>query len=128
MVRMNPGLPARAVLGERVAITGEATAKGRVPDVVPPGVRTVIETFAGEARFAAGTVAVSCVPLTNVVASAVPFHSTASPASRFAPFTVNVNPALPAGTPEGSRDRAVGPNKKTAVFERPPAKLKTFTL
>src|SRR5262249_15023049 len=44
----------------------------------------------------AGTAAVSCVALTNVVVNAVPFHCKVAPDENPAPFTVSVNPPLPA--------------------------------
>ncbi len=43
----------------------------------------------------AGTAAVSCVELTNVVVSAVTFQRTMAPARKFVPFTVSVNAAPP---------------------------------
>jgi len=44
----------------------------------------------------AGTVAVSSVALTNVVASAPPLQRTLAVATKLPPDTLNVNPELPA--------------------------------
>src|SRR5215472_10871240 len=57
---------------------------------------------AGLAMLAAGTTAVSCVPLTNVVASTWPFHSTLEPATNPVPLIVSVNPAPPGATDAGT--------------------------
>jgi hypothetical protein len=48
------------------------------------------------ATFAAGTVAVSCPALTNVVVRAAPFHCTLEVLSKPLPFTVKVNWGDPA--------------------------------
>jgi hypothetical protein len=51
----------------------------------------------------AGTAAVNCVALTNVVASAVVFQYTAEVETNPVPFTVNGNPAPPAAADGGFR-------------------------
>jgi hypothetical protein len=56
----------------------------------------------------AGTVAVSCVEETNVVASAVAFHFTVEVETKFVPFTVNVNCAPPAVAQVGLSELIVG--------------------
>src|SRR5207249_9676293 len=57
---------------------------------------------------AAGTVAVSCVAETNVVASAVAFHFPVEPETKFVPFTVNVNCEPPAVAQVGLSELIVG--------------------
>jgi hypothetical protein len=49
----------------------------------------------------AGTAAISCVELTNVVLRAVLPHSTDAPDAKLVPFTVSAKPALPAITDAG---------------------------
>ena len=49
----------------------------------------------------AGTPTVTCVPLTNVVVSGVPFNDTAAPDMKPVPFTANVIAAPPAITDAG---------------------------
>src|SRR6476620_2241657 len=56
----------------------------------------------------AGTVAVSRVDETNVVANAVPFHFTVEVEPKFVPFTVNVNCAPPAVAQIGLSELMVG--------------------
>ena len=65
-------------------------------DAPPHGVTTVIEAVPAVAIREAGTVAVSWVEETNVVASAVAFHFTVEPETKLVPFTVRVNCAPPA--------------------------------
>ena len=65
-------------------------------DVPPHGLTTVIGKLPGVAMLLAGTVAVSCVEETNVVASALPFQFTIEVETKFVPFTVNVNCESPA--------------------------------
>src|ERR1035441_2157960 len=58
---------------ERVVIPSEPiTVNGAAADLLPPGLVTTIEATLGPASRFAGTVAVSEVPLTNVVANTVP--------------------------------------------------------
>jgi len=63
---------------------------------VPPPVVTVTLTAPAVAIRLAGTEAVSWLGLTYVVANAVLPQSAVAPETKFAPFTVSVNPALPA--------------------------------
>ena len=70
--------------------------------VVWPGFRTVMEAVPFRAVFAAGTVAVSCELLTNVVASGVPFQLTVAPETKPVPLTVNVKSGPPGATAEGT--------------------------
>src|SRR5204863_5471878 len=77
------------------------------PDV-PPAVVTVTLAVPALAIRLAGTVAVTCTPLTYVVVSAVAPHCTVAPLSRLVPFTVKVNPAPPAVAEFGLRLAMVG--------------------
>ena len=56
----------------------------------------------------AGTVAVSCVVETNVVANAVPFQFTVEPETKLVPFTVSVNCGPPAVAQVGLSELSVG--------------------
>lgn len=70
---------------------------------VDPSSKTVILADPEFAIFAAGTHAVSCVGLTNVVASETPFHVAVAPRTKFEPLTVNVNPGPVDTTGDGER-------------------------
>lgn len=72
-------------------------------DVPPPGVglKTVTEAVPVAAMSLAGTAAVNCVALPNVVTSAAPFHFTAEVLMKFVPVSVNVKAAPPAVAEEG---------------------------
>jgi hypothetical protein len=79
-------------------------------DVAPAHVEftTVIEAVPALAMRMAGTVAVSCVEETNVVASGVPFHFTIEVERKFVPITVNVNCGPPGVTQVGLIELIVG--------------------
>jgi hypothetical protein len=77
-------------------------------DVPPHGVTTVIEAVPAVAMRAAGTVAVSCVAETNVVANGVPFQFTVEPETKLVPLTVNVNCGPPAVVQVGLSELTVG--------------------
>jgi hypothetical protein len=81
-------------------------------DVAPPpqelGFTTVIEAVPAVAMSDAGTVAVSCVAETNVVASGVPFQFTVEVETKLVPFTVNVNCPSPAVAQVGLSELIVG--------------------
>src|SRR5579872_3286534 len=80
-----------------------------VTDAAPPA-----------ATSAAGTIAVSCVEFTNVVASATPFQYTVLVEENPVPFIVSVNCAEPAATEEGESDVMVGcPKFPPAHIEAP---------
>jgi hypothetical protein len=64
-------------------------------EIAPPGLETVTAAESTELDMLAGTDAVNCAVLTNVVASGEPFHITVAPGRNLVPLTVNVN----AGTP-----------------------------
>ena len=73
-------------------------------DVPPgPGLRTVTHAVPAVAVFTAGTVAVSCPLLTNVVASGLRFQRTTEPETKPVPFTVNVKSAPPGTMLVGSK-------------------------
>jgi hypothetical protein len=77
-------------------------------DVPPHGLTTVMEAVPGVAIRAAGTVAVTCVAETNVVASGLPFQFTVEPEMKFVPFTVSVNCGPPAAVQVGLSEVVVG--------------------
>jgi len=61
-------------------------------EVPPPGPGFTTLTFSAPATeiSSAEICAVTCPPFTNVVCRALPFHCTATPDTRFDPFTVKV--------------------------------------
>src|SRR5436190_1935603 len=79
-------------------------------DVVPEhvGFTTVIAAVPALAMRMAGTVAVSCVKETYVVANAVPFQLTVDVERKFVPFTVNVNCPPPAVAQVGLSEPIAG--------------------
>ena len=77
-------------------------------DVPPHGVTTVSDAVPAVAMRTAGTVAVSCVVETNVVANAVPFQFTVEPETKLVPFTVSVNCGPPAVAQVGLSELSVG--------------------
>ena len=90
-------------------ITGVLAIVNVTPvDVPPQGFTTVIGAVPAVAIREAGTVAVSCVDETNVVASAVAFQFTVEVETKFVPFTVNVNPGPPAAAQVGLMEPIVG--------------------
>ncbi len=90
-------------------ITGVLAIVNVTPvDVPPQGFATVIEAVPAVAIREAGTVAVSCVEETYVVASAVPFQFTVEVETKFVPFTVNVNCGPPGVTQVGLSELIVG--------------------
>ena len=66
--------------------------------------KTVTEAFPGLAISEAGTIALSCVALTNVVVSALLFQRTTDVASKLPPFTVSVKPEPPCVSLEGKME------------------------
>jgi hypothetical protein len=85
-----------------VSVTGVDVAPEHV------GFATVIEAVPALAMRMAGTVTVSCVEETNVVASGEPFQFTVPPETKFVPITVNVNCGPPGVTQAGSMELIVG--------------------
>ena len=111
-VSVNAAPPAFAVVGESEPKVGNGSLIVNViaADTPPPGAEfnTVIAAVPPAAMSMAGTTAVSCVPLTTVVASATPFHFTTVPAKKFVPVSVSVNAALPAVAVVGESEPKVG--------------------
>jgi hypothetical protein len=111
-VSVNAGPAAVAELGDSEASTGTGVVIVNVSvfDVPPPGVGLITSTDAmpKKARSLAGTAAVNCVELTNVVASAAPFQCATELAMKFVPVSVIVNPTLPALADEGDSAVNVG--------------------
>ena len=91
-----------------LVITGVAVIVNVVAPDVAPQLATVIDAVPAVAISEAGTVAVSRVDETNVVANAVPFHFTVEVEPKFVPFTVNVNCAPPAVAQIGLSELMVG--------------------
>ena len=89
---------------------------------------TVTEAVPAVAIRAAGTVAVSCVAETNVVANAVPFQFTVEIAAKFVPFTVNVNPGPPAVAQVGLSELMVGGATIVNVTEFDAEPVEFFTV
>jgi hypothetical protein len=80
----------------------------------------------------AGIVAVSCVPLPQVVVRSLPFHCTTEPLMKFVPVAVSVKPPLPATRWLGEIDVSVGAGLSivnVCALDAPPpgAGLKTVT-
>lgn len=100
-VKVSAAVPAVAVVGEMVAIVGAGSdeaeiVKGRAFERAPE-LDTSTFTVLAEAISERGIVAVSCVGLTNVVASAEGSagdgfitQSTTEPFTKFAPVTVSI--------------------------------------
>jgi hypothetical protein len=111
-VNVNEAEPAVALAGESELIVGNPVPMENVlvPDVPPPGVGLVTVTFAVPelAISLAGTAAVICVAVTNVVVSAAPFHFTTELARKPLPLTVSVNAAPPADALVGSSEAITG--------------------
>ena len=105
------GLPAGAVFGLRPAIVGTAaaaTVNVCGADVVPLAFITATGRLPAVARLAAGMTAVSCVGLTNVVATAVPLTVATESAAKFVPVRVTVVVPDPAGAEFGLMLPSVG--------------------
>ena len=79
-------------------------------DVPPPGLglATVMDAVPAVATRDAGTVAVSCVEETKLVARGAPFQFTVEVETNLVPFTVKVNCALPAVVEVGQIEVMVG--------------------
>jgi len=109
-VNVNCGSPAAAQVGLSELMVGIALIVNVAAPDVAPHPPTVIEAVPGVAMSEAGTVAVSCLELTNVVASGLPFQYTVSPRmkSLLGPFTVSVNCGPPAAVQVGLIELIVG--------------------
>jgi hypothetical protein len=97
-VKVNAPLPAVVEVGliELMFGTGLLIVNVCELDTGPVEFFTVTETVPAVATFAAGTVAVICPELPNVVARSDPPHITFEVESKPLPFTVKVKPAAPA--------------------------------
>lgn len=110
-VRMKLGPPGAADDGESVVMlgpVGAAMENVSAPDVPDDGVMTVTLAVPALAMRLAATLAVSCVPVTKVVASKEPFHTIAEFAAKFEPFTVMVNDGPPGAAEEGLSEDSTG--------------------
>jgi hypothetical protein len=99
-VSVKPALPAMAEVCDNDARVGAGLLIVNVValEAPPPGggLNAVTEAVPASAMSPTGTVAVTCVMLTTVVASAAPFQSITVPVSKLVPVTVSVNAGLPA--------------------------------
>ena len=107
-VRVNCGSPAEAQVGLSELMVGVALIVNVAAPDVPPHPPTVIEAVPGVAMSEAGTVAVSFVEETNVVASGLPFQFTIELDMKLLPFTVSVNCGPPAPVQVGLIELIVG--------------------
>jgi hypothetical protein len=92
----NAAVPAVAPNGEMDTIAGTGSDEAEIVKAagaeLTPELDTETDAVPLEAISVAGMLAVSCVELTKVVARAELFQSTTEPLTKFAPFTVRVNP------------------------------------
>jgi hypothetical protein len=107
-VNVNCISPAEAQVGLSELMAGTAVIVNVIPPDVAPHPPTVIEAVPGVAISEAGTVAISCFELTNVVTSGLPFQFTVVPEAKLLPFTVNVNCGPPAAVQVGLSELIVG--------------------
>ena len=128
-ISVNAGPPAVAEVCESDVRmeTGLLIVKVTVLDVPPPGVglNTVTEAVPGLVMSPAGTVAVSCVALINVVVNATPFHRTIAPLTKLVPVTASVNAGPPRVRNIGDSDPTVGVGFAAVIvnvsaFDAPP--------
>jgi hypothetical protein len=96
----------------------ESTSNWRVLEVPPPdpGFCTVTETMPALAMSLAGTWAVTCAALTNVVVSDDDPQYTVAPVAKTDPFTVSVNAAPPAVAMGGERLPSTGTAGLTVIL------------
>src|ERR1035441_219820 len=87
------------------------TVKVAPGDTLPltPGLVTTMEATLGPATRAAGTVALSSVELTKLVASALPSSDTSQPDTKLTPLTARLKAAAPASTEAGESEPIAGP-------------------
>jgi len=113
-LRVSAMLPEPAVVldGESDVTPGGGLlmVKASALEVPPPGPAFTTVTCAtpAAAMSLARIWAVSCEPLTNVVARLLPFHCTVEAEMKFEPFTVRENPGLPAVTLEEESELKLG--------------------
>jgi len=109
-VNVNCGSPAAAQIGLSELMVGTAAMVSVTAPEVDAHPPTVIEAVPGVAISEAGTMAVSCFELTNVVTRGLPFQYTVSPWMKalLGPFTVRVNCGPPAAMQVGLIELIVG--------------------
>src|SRR5207237_7000584 len=84
-----------------------------------PGSSSVCDAGSDVWRSVAGMDAVSCDAETNIVVRLAPFQRTTDePATKFVPFTVNVNAAPPTVADVGLRDQDSGAEGENAEIGR----------
>jgi hypothetical protein len=108
-VSVKPLPTAVADEGLKLLIIGPGLIVKAAPEDFTPPPATLIVAVSGEAIRLAGTAAVNCVALTNVVGRPIPFHCNIAPAANPLPFTVSVRPLPPAVADEGLKLLIVGP-------------------
>lgn len=132
-VKVNAGLPIGTVGGSNDTTTG-FTSSVTLFDCLPSGFFAVMEKPPDNVIRLAGTLAVSCVELPNVVLSGVEPHETMAPKTKFAPAIDRVAPPAPAfncvgemepidGGPDGEPSETVN----VSAFELAPPALTTVT-
>ena len=87
------------------------------------GLNTTTDAVPTDAISVAGTAAVNCVALTNVVTRFAPFHCTIAVFRKLLPFTVSVNAGPPAIAEFGTSDVSAATGvviSNISVFEVPP--------
>ena len=107
-VNVNCISPADAQVGLSELMVGTALIVNVAAPEFVAQVPTVTEAVPGVAMSAAGTVAVSRVADTNVVASGLPFQFTVEVETKLVPFTVSVNCGPPAAVQFGLSELIVG--------------------
>jgi hypothetical protein len=120
-VKVKPDDPAVALVGEMDARAG-TTVKVAEFEVTPPVVRVTGNVPAVVIRLA-GTVAVTWLAFTTVVAKAVPLKFTTESPPKLLPLTVSVNAAPPAVALVGLMELSAGADptvKLTELDARPP--------
>jgi hypothetical protein len=110
--------PTVADVGLSVVITGAGglIVNGLCVETVPPVFATVTLALPALAIKLAGTAAVSCVPFTTVVVSAVPFHCAVEELKKSVPLTVSVKAGPPAVAEAGLRLVIVGTGTATVTW------------
>jgi len=107
-VNVNCESPAEPQVGLSELMVGTALIVNVAAPEFVAQVPTVTEAVPGVAMSAAGTVAVSRVADTNVVASGLPFQFTVEVETKLVPFTVSVNCGPPAAVQFGLSELIVG--------------------
>src|SRR5450432_2999721 len=105
-------IPAEVAAGGGTVRAAGPMVKAATFESAAPGVETLTLAVPPVAGKLAGTVAVSCAPLSSAVASGAPFHSTVEVRRKLAPSMVRVKAGPPAGADAGVRFKMAG----TGVF------------